>query len=61
LLPFTERIKAPPPAAALEGASELIDGAGNDVGAVMVKVRELELATVLDTKTVAVPGAAVSA
>jgi hypothetical protein len=61
LLPFTERIKAPPPAAALEGASELIDGAGNDVGAVMVKVRELELATVLDTKTVAVPRAAVSA
>lgn len=61
LLPFTVRTKAPPPAAALEGASETIDGAGNDVGAVMVKGRELELAEELDTKTVAVPRAAVSA
>ena len=55
------RTKAPPPAAALEGASEAIDGAGKDVGAVMVKGRELELATELETKTVAVPRAAVSA
>ena len=61
MLPFTVRTKAPPPAAALEGTSEAIDGTGKDVGAVMVKGRELELATELETKTVAVPRAAVSA
>lgn len=61
LLPFTMSTKAPPPAAALEGVSETIDGAGKDVGATMVKGRELELATELETKTVAVPRAAVSA
>ena len=58
---MTVRTKGPPPAAALAGTSELIDGAGNDVGATMVKGRELELATLLETKTNAVPRAAVSA
>lgn len=53
--------KAPPPAAAFAGVSELIDGTGNDEGAVIVKVRELELAAALDTNTVAVPREAVSA
>jgi hypothetical protein len=61
LLPFTERMKAAPPAAALEGASEPIDGTGKDVGAVIIKGRELELATELETKTFTVPREAASA
>jgi hypothetical protein len=61
LFPITDRTNAPPPAAALEGISELIDGVGNDEGAVIVKLRELELAAPLDTKTVTIPREAVSA
>jgi hypothetical protein len=61
LFPMTERMKALPLAAAFAGMSELIDGTGSDEGAVMVKVRELEFVEALDTKTVAVPGEAVSA
>ena len=61
MLPLTVSRKAPPPAAAFAGVSELIDGTGNDEGAVIVKVRELELAAALDTNTVAVPREAVSA
>jgi hypothetical protein len=61
LFPSTERTKAPPPAAACAGTSELIAGAGKEAGAVMVKGRELELVAALDTETVAVPREAVSA
>jgi hypothetical protein len=61
LFPITESTKAPPPAAACAGISELIEGAGKDAGAVMVKGRELELIAALETKTVAVPREAVSA
>ena len=61
MFPITERTKAPPPAAACAGISELIVGAGKDTGAVMVKGRELELIAALETKTVAVPREAVSA
>jgi hypothetical protein len=61
LFPITESAKAPLPAAAFAGISELIDGTGKDAGDVMVKVRELELIAAPDTKTVAVPRDAVSA
>jgi hypothetical protein len=61
LVPITERTKAPPPAAAFDGISELIDGAGSDDGAVIVKFRELVLVPGPDTKTVADPGEAMSA
>ena len=61
LFPITERTKAPPPTAALEGIRELIDGTGKDVGAVSVKLRELVLVPVPDTKTVTGPGEEVSA
>ena len=61
MFPITERTKAPPPAAACAGISELIVGAGKDAGAVKVKGRELELIAALETKTVAVPREAVSA
>lgn len=61
MLPITESTKAPLPAAAFAGISELIDGTGNDNGDVMVKVRELEFIAAPDTKIVAVPRDAVSA
>jgi hypothetical protein len=61
LLPFTSSENATPPAAVLEGTSELIAGSGRDVGAVMVNVSELEVIAELDTVTLAVPSEAVSA
>jgi hypothetical protein len=60
-LPTTETTKAPLPAAALDGMRELMDGTGKDEGAVIAIGRELELIAELDTNTVAVPSAAVSA
>jgi len=61
LFPTTERTNAPPPAAVLFGASELIDGVGNEVGAVMVKGRAVELVAELETVTFTVPMEAISA
>ena len=56
LPPFTVSRNAFPPAVALGGASDVIAGAGKPVvGAVMVKVRELELIAELVTVMFAVP------
>lgn len=61
MFPFTSSENAAPPAAVLEGTREVTDGTGSDVGAVMVKLSELEVITELDTVTLAIPGKAVSA
>jgi hypothetical protein len=66
LLPITVRKNAPVggcvvPAAALFGMSEVMNGTGSELGAIiMEKVRELEVVVELDTVIAAVPGKAVS-
>ena len=61
LFPLTSSEKAGPFCAALAGTREVIAGTGSDVGAAIVNGNELEVVTELDTVTLAVPSAAVSA
>jgi len=61
LVPLIPSRKAGFPAAAFDGVSEIIVGAGRESGAAIVKVEELDVAVGLETVTAAVPWNAVSA
>lgn len=59
--PITESVKAGPPAAALEGESEVMVGVGSEVGTLNVKLAAAEVEAELETVMLTDPGKAISA